>query len=84
MTKTERTERPDASSAANAADAGLRAVSVQAYLEEVQARLSDPTVLARATELARERGLDLDTLTFGDLDDLVNDAVRADEGSTPG
>ena len=53
--------------------------SVQAYLEEVQARLSDPTILARATALAKERGLDLDTLTFGDLTDLVNDATRPDE-----
>jgi hypothetical protein len=51
--------------------------SVQADLEEVQARLADPVVLARATALARERGLDLETMTFGDLDDLVNDATRA-------
>jgi hypothetical protein len=79
MTKKQPTDRPDASSAA---DAEAQPASVQAYLEEVQARLSDPTVLARATALARERGLDLDTLTFGDLDDLVNDATRADEGST--
>ena len=54
---------------------------VQAYLDEVQARLADPAVLARATDLARERGLDIETMTFGDLDDLVNDATQAiDDG----
>jgi hypothetical protein len=79
MTKKDRTDRPDATSAHDATDAEAKPASIQAYLEEVQARLSDPTVLARATALARERGLDLDTLTFGDLDDLVNDATRADE-----
>jgi hypothetical protein len=51
--------------------------SLQAYLDEVQARLADPAVLARASALARERGLDLETMTFGDLDDLVNDATRS-------
>ena len=55
---------------------GLPAASIQSYLEEVQARLADPAVLARATALAHERGLDLETMTFGDLDDLVNDATR--------
>ncbi len=63
------------------AEAEGDAAPVQAYLDEVQARLADPAVLARATELARERGLDLETMTFGDLDDLVNDATRAiDDG----
>jgi phage-related minor tail protein len=51
--------------------------AVDDYLKDVQARLADPAVLARATELARERGLDLDSLTFGDIDDLVNDATKA-------
>jgi len=53
--------------------------AVTDYLREVQARLADPAVLARATALARERGLDMDSLTFGDIDDLVNDATKAIE-----
>ena len=53
--------------------------AVDDYLKDVQARLADPAVLARATELARERGLDLNNLTFGDIDDLVNDATQAVE-----
>jgi hypothetical protein len=55
--------------------------AVADYLKEVQARLADPAVLARATKLARERGLDLDSLTFGDIDDLVNDATKAIEST---
>ncbi len=68
-------------SSASGSPAEAEAAPVQAYLDEVQARLADPAVLARATELAQERGLDLETMTFGDLDDLVNDATRAiDDG----
>jgi hypothetical protein len=64
-------------------DAGRPVASIQSYLDDVQARLADPAVLARATALASERGLDLETMTFGDLDDLVNDATRAgDSGET--
>ena len=67
MTPNEPTDPADASDA--------KPIPVQAYLDEVQARLSDPAVLARATALATERGLDLETMTFGDLDDLINDAT---------
>jgi hypothetical protein len=55
--------------------------AVAEYLQEVQARLSDPTALARATALAAARGLDLETLTFGDLTDLVNDATATPMGA---
>ena len=54
------------------------------YLGEVQARLSDPAVLARATVLAHERGLDFNTITFGELTDLVNDAQTAGDDAGGG
>ncbi len=66
-------------------DATVVEPDVADYLGEVQARLSDPAVLARATALANERGLDLNTITFGDLTDLVNDATQtADDDAGEG
>jgi hypothetical protein len=71
------TEPPE-SAGDTGTDRAAGSPSVQGYLDDVQARLADPAVLARATALARERGLDLETMTFGDLDDLVNDATRTE------
>ena len=78
MTPRQPTDPPDPPTDASE-DGTSRPPSVQAYLDDVQARLADPGVLARATALARERGLDLDTMTFGDLDDLVNDATASED-----